>query len=96
MAVLSDTDRARVWRGLMRYWSRLETRQDLALTKADLRAAIDAADAWIDAAATSYNSALPATARAGLTPGQKAFLLAAIVLIRIEPGLLRAILGEVD
>jgi len=95
MAVMSDTDRARVWRGLMRYWS--NKRDALgALTKADLRAAVDAADAWIDSASASYNSALPLPARTELTDGQKSLLLAIVVLARYAPDLARAVVGEVD
>jgi hypothetical protein len=95
MAVLSDTERLRVWRGLMRYWSAL--REALgALTKADLRAAVDAADGWLDTNAASFNSAIPQPARGQLTTAQKALLLAVVALARHDPARLRDILGEVD
>lgn len=94
MAVLSDTERARLWRGLMRYWS--AQREGVALTKADLRAAVDAADTWLDTNAASYNSALPQPARGALTTGQKALILAVAALARFAPAVVRSILGEVD
>ena len=93
MAVLSDTDRARIWRGLMRYWSR--TAEGCAITKADLRAAIDSVDSWIDANAAALNSALPAAARTGLTIEQKGMLLATAALMRRSPDLV-ARLTEID
>lgn len=95
MAVLSANARQQIWRGLMRYWSR-----DLTVipnvTKTDLQAAVDAADAWVDAAASSYNSALPAAFRSNATTAQKAFLLVVVVLARSDVALLRQIMGEVD
>lgn len=94
MAVLNETERARLWRGLMRYWS--NQHESLGLTKADLRAAVDAADTWLESNATSYNSALPQPARGALTSGQKALILAVAALARYLPDAARAILGEVD
>ncbi len=54
------------------------------ITKADLRAAIDAADDWADANASSYNLALPVAARNALTAKQKARLLVFVVSKRLE------------
>lgn len=54
------------------------------VTKADLRAAIDAADDWADANASAYNLALPVAARSALTARQKARLLAFVILKRWE------------
>lgn len=96
MAVLAAGERARIWRGLMRYWSAAETRADCALTKAELRAAVDAVDDWVDGNALAYNLALPAAARGSLTPGQKALLLALVALARYQPAALRTLVGEVD
>jgi hypothetical protein len=45
-----------------------------ALTTADLRAAVDATDDWIEANKASYNAALPEPARSTLTARQKAYL----------------------
>lgn len=65
MAILSETDRARIWRGLMRYWSGL--REGIDLTKPDLRSAVDATDTWINNNQASFNSSLPASAQSNLT-----------------------------
>ena len=59
-------------------------REPLPLTKADLRAAIDAVDAWAEANAATFNLAIPQPARAALTPRQKAELLATVVRRRWE------------
>lgn len=77
MAVLVDADRALCHAEFMQELSR--TRQDVPVLKADLRAAIDAIDAWISANAASFNSAIPLPARSSLTASQKAQLFAAIV-----------------
>lgn len=94
MPELSDTDRMRIWRGLMRWWSNL--RESLALTKPELRAAIDATDTWIDDNQAGYNAALPSAARTNLTLAQKTLLFCAVALARVSIGVLRHLLGEVD
>lgn len=84
MAVLSDALRAAIWRGLMRWLS--DRREGVgAITKADLRAAIDAVDEWVDANASALNTAIPQPARAQLTAAQKALLLAIVALVRYDP-----------
>ena len=57
-------------------------RIEFTLSKADVDAAIDAVDNWIDANAASYNSALPLPARTTLTSAQKAELLYLVALKR--------------
>jgi len=95
MAVLPDTDRRRIWRGLMRWWSaRAET--VAGLTKEQLYNAIAATDAWIESNQASYNTALPQPARGQLTLAQKTLLLCAVALMRVDLERLRAVLGEVD
>ena len=95
MAVLSNAVRQQLWRGLMRFWS--AALATLAgCTKADLQAAVNAADDWANTNAASYNSALPATFRTNATTAQKAVLLAVVVLARYDAASIRAILGEVD
>lgn len=84
MALLSAQDLIDLWADLMRRLS--GDREGAALSKADLRAAVDAADAWIDANRASYNSALPLPARTTLTAPQKARLLALVILKRFERG----------
>lgn len=84
MAALSDSDRRATWAELMQEWSSL--RDPVAITKIDLRAAIDAIDAWVDANAASFNSAIPQPARGGLTSAQKAKLPLFVVRKRFERG----------
>lgn len=75
MALLADQDRFDCWADLMRS-------ADLgscSIVKTDLRAAIDAADAWANTNAASFNTALPLAARNGLTAPQKALLLMFVV-----------------
>lgn len=59
-----------------------------AVTKADIRAAIEATDLWIDANTASWNNAIPVAARTGLTGAQKTWLFAYVLMRRI--GRLRA------
>lgn len=56
------------------------------VSKADIFAAIDAADAWIDTNFTAFRQALPATVRQGLTRKQirKMFLLTAVARLDLE------------
>jgi hypothetical protein len=55
-------------------------------TKAQLQAAVDAIDDWLDANAAAMNSALTAAARNGLTTPQKAMLLMAVIARRYRVG----------
>jgi hypothetical protein len=75
MAVLSDADRRECWADYMR--------QPIgplgALTKADLRAAVDAIDGYLSTNAAAINTAIPQPARGVLTASQKAMLLVAVV-----------------
>lgn len=84
---LDATGRFRVWAQAMRDWP-TAIGFPSGVTKADLRAAVDATDDWIEANAASYNSALPATFRTSATLPQKTFLFAYVALRRA--GLLRA------
>ncbi len=72
MAVLSDADRAEVTAKLQRLaeWAAIPC----SVTKSDLRAAIDATDAWIDLNAAAFNLALPPAARTNLSQTQKTLL----------------------
>jgi hypothetical protein len=54
------------------------------VTKADLRAAVDAVDAWCETNAASLNTAIPQPARTQLTTKQKAWLLLHVVRKRLE------------
>ena len=82
MAVLPDGDRVTLWAAFMSDAS--ESRDSLPLSKAELRAAFDATDDWINDNATSYNNALPAAAKAALTQKQKVRMFMAVARRRFE------------
>lgn len=82
MAVLPDNDRQALWADLMSELS--AARQSVSITKADLRAAVDAADAWADSNAAAYNTAIPQPARGALTAQQKARILLFVIRRRFE------------
>lgn len=79
---LPDADRRQVWAHFMR----AGTGPD-GVTKPDLRAAVDAIDAWVDANQASFNAAIPQPARNNLTAVQKSLLLMFVVMRR--QGMLR-------
>jgi hypothetical protein len=79
MAALTNADRAAV-----AYQLQLDNDQPLGVVKADLRAAVDAADAWADASLAAFNAALPQPARGALSPRQKAWLLSYVVARRFR------------
>ena len=82
MAVLSEGDRQNLW---AKYMEDASGRRDgIGLTKAQLRAAIDAADDWVDSNRASFNGALPAAAQSNLTAAQKAEILMYVVRRRWE------------
>ena len=95
MATLSTQDRTRLWRGFMRYISRKRETLD-GMLKPDLQDAVNAADDWADAAAGSFNSALPDAFRTNATASQKALLLAIVVLMRYDVETVRNMLGDID
>ncbi len=82
MAVLTEGDRRAIWARFMRDAS--SRRDTIALLKPDLRAAVNAADDWVDANAASFNAALPEPAKTSLTAKQKSELLVFIVRRRWE------------
>jgi hypothetical protein len=75
---LTTAERDQVWRAFMR----TITAEGCAFDKVTLRAAVDSADNWADANATSYNAALPTTFRTAATATQKAALLGLICWLR--------------
>lgn len=84
MAVLPDLDRART----TNQWMRDSATTLAVCTKADLRAALNATDQWIEDNQTSFNTALPATFRNNATLAQKTLLFCYVALRRA--GLLHA------
>lgn len=68
MAILNDEDRVQIWSNYMAQIS--GRRESMALTKSDLREAIDAVDDWLDTADAAIYQALPEVAQSSLTAGQ--------------------------
>lgn len=95
MAVLSNADRQRIRRGLARYWSRV-WEETGSMTTADIKAAVDAADTWINANQASFKTALPLPFRTDATPAQQTLLFCAVALARVSIDFLKRIFGEVD
>lgn len=81
MAVLANSDRVEAWALYMR-----EQLGAVAVTKQDLRAAVDALDDFMDTNAGAINAAIPQPARGGLTTSQKALLLMYVVKQRYLKG----------
>jgi hypothetical protein len=84
MATLSDVVRKEIWTEFMGEMSR--ERIATTVGKADLRAAINALDAFMDANAAAINNAIPAAARSALTIKQKAMLLMYVITRRYLAG----------
>ena len=82
MAILTNDQRQEIWAGLMRDLS--SRSEAIGLTKAELRAALDATDAWINDNAAAYNAALPLPARTALSAQQKAELFLFVARKRYE------------
>ena len=94
MAELSTADRAKISAGLQRYFS--AELAEVGLTKAQLQAAINATDTWIDGNAASYNAALPAAAQAALTAAQKTLLFCIVAAYRVSQAFAVRLIGGVD
>jgi hypothetical protein len=82
MAVLSDEERRRTWGHLMRAWSAGPGSASIPVNKTDLRAAVDATDAWIEANQASFNSALPQPFRGAATAPQKTLMFCYVAMRR--------------
>lgn len=76
MPILSEVEREEIWKEMVA--KNREGEVD-SLTRADLRAAVDATDDWIVANQASFNAALPLPARTVLTAQQKALLFSYVV-----------------
>lgn len=77
MAVLPALDRDRIVRWFMR-----RNTEPVGITKAQLRAAVDATDDWIDTNAAAFNTALPLAARNALSATQKTILFCWVAMRR--------------
>lgn len=81
MAAMIDADRqdaARKWI----HKAFLDLNATATLDTVAIKAAIDAADDWVDANAGSFNTALPAAFRTTATLAQKALLIAFVAMKR--------------
>lgn len=85
MAAMSTMDRTSVGAAFQSDASR-SLEGVAGVTKSDVQAAVAAADDWVVANASSFNSALPVAARTGLTTAQKARLLLYVIKKRYEVG----------
>jgi hypothetical protein len=81
VAVLSDQDRADVTAEFM-----AQASGPFTILKTDIRAAVDALDAWYNTNAASANQAIPQPARAQLTLTDKAHMSQLIVAKRYIKG----------
>ena len=82
MAVLTETDRQEIWAEFQNKSSNIW--ELLGLSKADLRAAVDATDQWIEDNQASFNNALPTAAKTALTAKQKVRLFLAVAQKRFD------------
>lgn len=82
MAVLVDNERVAMLQKFAQDMS--STRTTISIVKADLRAAVNAIDGWVDTNAAAFNTAIPQPARGALTPQQKAKLLWYVMQRRFE------------
>jgi len=82
MAVLGDNDRVTMVQKFAQNMS--GTRTAVSIVKADMRAAVNAIDDWVEANASAFNTAIPQPARGASTTQQKAKLLWYVVQRRFE------------
>lgn len=78
MANMTSNQRAECWADFMREMSAVRFATN-GLSKTDLRAAIDAADAWCSSNAASYNTALPEPFKSTASSLFKSMLLRAVI-----------------
>ncbi len=85
MAALTNEQRQEIW---AEYMSEISSDREAlgAMTKAELRTALNAADDWVDTNQTSYNTALPEPFKTEATQSQKARLLAKVITKRFIEG----------
>lgn len=84
MAIMDAAGRLQAFKDMLDEVRRADT--PCNVTKAQMQAAVDAIDDWVDANAVAMNSALPVAARNGLSTTQKAMLLMAVIARRYKVG----------
>ena len=85
MALLSDLERALIWSEFMAERSSAKDSFG-AITKSDLRAAVDALDQYLSDNGATINAAISQPARSVLTTPQKALLLRFVIAQRYLSG----------
>ena len=88
MAVMTSQERNNVCISVMRQ-EKINLKLDdprLNITKAELRAAVDALDTYLNDNAATINNALPVAARTNLTSAQKAALMMYVISRRYLVG----------
>lgn len=107
MAAMSVADRTRVWRGLMRRWSRdgvaCPFLKGALYNPTANTGSVAGVDDWVDthsgtssADTVGMNGALAAAMRTALSTNQKSDLLIAVVAMRRGIDYLKSVFGEVD
>lgn len=84
MTVLTSLQRAELAGNIMSALS--AAREPCPVLKADVHAAIDAADTWANSNAAAYNTALPLPFRTAATADQKSRLLELVIIARRRLG----------
>jgi len=82
MAVLPDVDRISIRQQIAQLLS--NSREEISVSKPDLKAAVNSIDQYLEDNAVAINNALPAAAKSNLTKQQKAMLMAYVTLKRYE------------
>ena len=77
---LTEAQRFKTWGALMREWQALG--QPPTVVKADMRAAVDAIDDWIEANQAAVNAAYPQPFRANMTVQHKTLLFCYVAIKR--------------
>ena len=96
MAVLSDTDREKIQRGLSRYWSTFAGTETTPWSHAALRTAVNETDAWIDDNQADYVAALSGDFASNSTAAQKTLLFCIVAAMRVSPEFARKLAGDLD
>lgn len=92
---LTETDRRRIWRGLMRHWSN-EGKQLGDVVKEDIYDAIVATDEYQEGSQAAYNQALPEPWRTEADAEEKTLMFCAVAAMRVSVDFARRLFGGVD
>ena len=95
MATLTEAQRRKIWRGLMRFWS-AEGEELGAMVKEDIFNAITDTDIWIENNQAAFNSALPQPFRGEATLDQKTLTFCAVAAMRVSAEFCRQLFGDLD